>query len=114
MKQYYVLGGHITEYMVAYAIIISWEDGNYKYEYFIRSATETPRIGGRTAAVQEAIERALNIVSRLTYKDTLPADVHQFSRFKLAKYDANLTLEYHIQEVIQDYIDPTEGEKEDV
>ena len=114
MKQYYVLGGHITEYMVAYAIIISWEDGNYKYEYFIRSATETPRIGGRTAAVQEAIERALNIVSRLTYKDTLPADVHQFSRFKLAKYDANLTLEYHIQEVIQDYVDPKEGEKEDV
>lgn len=114
MKQYYVLGGHITEYMVAYAIIISWEDGNYKYDYFVRSATEIPRIGGRTTAVQEAIERALNIVARLTRNGTLPTDVHQFSRFNLAKYDANLILEYHIQELIQEHIDLTEGDREDV
>lgn len=115
MKQYYVFGGHLTEYLVAYAVVISWEDGNYKYEYFIRSATTEARDGARAAAVQSATYQALQLVARIMRGEDLSlSGVHRFNRRSMANYDAKLLLEYHIQDVIHEHLNQEEGDKEDV
>lgn len=117
MKRYYVIAGHNVEYMIVYAAIISLENenGDYKYEYFIRSATDEIKPNARLVAVRAAIFDALGLVTKLKSNTSIASSgVHQFSRLELAKYDANLLLEYHVQKVIYEHSDRTGGSDENV